>query len=114
MRVYKSSERMRINSRRYYRENREKVMAYHLQKKFGLSAEQYEAMHNEQNGLCAICLRPERSTRNGVLRKLCVDHCHKTNKIRGLLCKDCNTAIGLLEENVEAFHRAAEYVRNDA
>jgi len=42
---------------------------------------------------------------------LAVDHCHDTNKVRGLLCKNCNTAIGLLKENLETMTKALEYVK---
>lgn len=69
-------------------------------KRFGLSLEQYEAMVEQQNGLCAICMQPPR---NG--RALDVDHCHKSQRVRGLLCSPCNLMIGLVAESVE--HLAA-------
>ena len=78
-------------------------------KKFGLTVEQYDAMHEQQNGLCAICQQPETSQRDGKVYRLAVDHDHNTGKVRGLLCFKCNSAMGSFEkrnvplENVIAF-----------
>ena len=74
--------------------------ARHYKRKFGITIEQYEDLHKSQNGVCAICRKPEIScdSKSGLRRSLAVDHCHKTGKIRGLLCWRCNTVIGKLEE----------------
>ncbi len=74
---------------------------------FGLSAEDYDRMLQEQNGVCAICGQ-ECATGN----RLAVDHDHTTGKIRGLLCKNCNTAIGLFKENEEYMVNAIEYLKS--
>lgn len=71
-------------------------------KKFGLTIEQFETMVNEQGRACAICGdSPE---------TLCVDHCHNTGKVRGLLCHGCNRGIGLLRDNPDILRKAAAYV----
>ncbi len=62
-----------------------------LLSKFGINNDQYEAMLEEQNHLCLIC-----NNKDDCGRRLAVDHCHTTGKIRGLLCTTCNTALGLL------------------
>ena len=77
---------------------------------YGITAAEYEAMHTKQGGVCAICKRPEQMTRNGILRNLCVDHCHSTGKVRGLLCASCNFAIGRFLDNPELMHSAADYL----
>lgn len=81
-----------------------------LLKNFGITLERYKEMLAEQNGVCAICLEPERFALKGNLHSLAVDHCHVTGKIRGLLCKCCNQAIGQLRDNVENLKRAIEYL----
>jgi Recombination endonuclease VII len=65
---------------------------------FGLTIEDYDAMHEAQDGLCAICKQPETSSRDGKVYRLAVDHCHKTGKVRGLLCFKCNSAMGSFEK----------------
>lgn len=62
-------------------------------------------LHKEQNGLCAICNRPEAET--GTLR---LDHCHDTGKIRGLLCNGCNMGIGSFKDSPENLIAASEYL----
>lgn len=67
----------------------------HLLKKFGLTLKEKQEMFDSQNGCCAIC---ERKFKN--IKGACVDHSHKTQKVRGLLCKPCNTFLGIVQENV--------------
>jgi hypothetical protein len=63
-------------------------------------------LHKEQDGRCAICNKHE----SEFTVKLGVDHCHTTNKVRGLLCTNCNHAIGQLKDSPELCFRAAEYL----
>lgn len=65
-----------------------------LRSKYGITEQEYQAMHFEQNGLCAICRQPEKA----INRRLGVDHCHKTGRIRALLCGRCNGALGWFEK----------------
>lgn len=81
----------------------------HLKRKYGISIEDYNRMLREQNGICAICHQPERAGYRGKPRSLAVDHCHKTGKVRGLLCMRCNRAIGLLSSQ-EDLQRAVAYL----
>lgn len=62
-------------------------------------------MVKSQDGLCAICNRVCK-----VLVKLSIDHDHATGKIRGLLCKSCNSALGLFEDNVDFLRSAIDYL----
>lgn len=101
----------RINYQRERRKATPKLeKARALRDSFGLSLEQYEEMHDRQNGKCAICGEPEKQMRNGKLKLLAVDHCHSTNVIRGLLCTDCNTGIGKLKDSVEILQSAIRYL----
>lgn len=72
-------------------------------KRFGLSEEDYTKMLVSQNGVCAVCKQPG-------FKRLAVDHCHKTGKIRGLLCSSCNSAEGLLKSDSTIIRALADYV----
>lgn len=63
-------------------------------------------MIEKQEGKCAICECELKFVGNQSV----VDHCHKTHVIRGILCRACNTAIGLLKENDKHFRRAMQYL----
>ena len=64
----------------------------------GLSLQDYRAMRERQKNVCGICKTPG--------KPLCVDHCHATGKVRGLLCRDCNLGLGNYKDN-PVFTRAA-------
>jgi len=81
--------------------------AYSLKADYGLSLEEYNKILDKQGGVCAICLNPCTSGKN-----LGVDHCHKTNKIRGLLCQSCNTGLGKFRDNRKLLNKAISYLWN--
>ena len=85
-----------------------------LKKLYGLSERQYQKILIAQNGVCSVCGLPETHTCKGKVIKLAVDHCHKTNKVRGLLCKKCNVALGLLGDNLDVLASASSYLINSA
>lgn len=75
-------------------------------RRYGLSVEQYDRLVLKQDGKCARCLC---STE----RRLDVDHCHKTGKIRGLLCSACNLYIGRLESQLERLPDDLAYLSSE-
>lgn len=77
----------------------------HLKRKYGLSEVEYLEMLKSQNGTCAICMKASDE-------RLSVDHCHETNKVRGLLCRACNFAIGLLQDHPGLLDSASMYLWN--
>ena len=85
----------------------------HIKKAYGLTDTRYWEMHEEQGGVCAICKQPQQLyKKNGVDSwYLAVDHCHTTNKVRGLLCNQCNRGIGMLGDTHEDVQRAADYLK---
>lgn len=90
-------------TKEYRKNNPEKIK--HIRRKaklkqfYGLSLEQYDTMFENQQGCCAIC-----GIHQDVLnRRLDVDHCHTTGKVRGLLCRLCNTSLGKYEKYREVF-----------
>lgn len=90
--------------------NRERSSEYKLLDKYNITTEQYNAMADEQNNLCAICEQPERIKQAGKIKKLNVDHCHRTGIVRSLLCFNCNTLLGKLNDNTELCLKAANYL----
>lgn len=72
--------------------------AYNLRTKYGMTSENYEQMVEDQNGVCAICGKPETKKQCGKPQLLVVDHDHVTGKVRGLLCWHCNAKLGHLED----------------
>ena len=77
-------------------------------KKYGLSPQQYEDMFESQGGRCKLC----GSTGPGNGHEyFCVDHHHGSGRVRGLLCHNCNTAIGLLKDDPVLCEAAAVYLR---
>lgn len=75
---------------------------------------EYEKLVAAQGGVCAICKLAETnvvSKKNPKVRILSVDHCHKTGKIRGLLCHACNVGIGHFEDDPSLIDRAIQYLK---
>lgn len=81
---------------------------YDLKRTHGISAVEYEGMLLKQAGKCAICSGPP----NGKDPYFHVDHCHKTGKIRELLCSVCNTGLGSLQDSVNVISRAIAYLQH--
>ena len=81
---------------------RKAVHRKNIKVRYGLSLEQYEQLVNSQSGCCGIC--KER------MEPVCVDHCHDTGKVRGLLCRNCNSALGKFKDSPETLRSAADYI----
>lgn len=102
--IRKKQNERKLEIKKYDRKRQLKV-------KYNISENEYEQMFNEQNGKCQICKNPEITKTNGTLRKLSVDHCHKTKIVRGLLCINCNTALGKFKDNINLLESAILYLR---
>ena len=83
-----------------------------LKKAYGISLQDYNELLTKQNGKCSICGVDNNGYYRKKLRAFAVDHCHTTSKIRGLLCSDCNTGIGLLKDNIDLLNNAIKYLNN--
>ena len=88
-----------------------KVRGY-LKFHYGLSLEKYRELSSRQGDVCALCRRPPVG-RFDAKPRLHVDHCHKTGKIRGLLCHNCNAGLGNLRDSAEMLRLAADYLDRD-
>lgn len=77
-----------------------------------ITLDQHREMVERQNNVCAICGEPEtRKGKTGDTLRLTIDHCHTTNKVRGLLCHNCNTGIGKFKDDSIRMYRAIRYVK---
>ena len=76
-----------------------------LKSQYGITAQEYDNMSDAQEGLCAICEKPNES---GNL--LSVDHSHVTGEVRGLLCQSCNLGVGKFFDNPSLLRKAADYL----
>lgn len=92
----------------------ERMRWYTIKRKFNVTKEEYEKMALNQNSLCAICKNKEvRSSRaKRSCEYLSIDHCHKTGRIRKLLCRKCNMALGLFEESIKIMESAIQYIKD--
>lgn len=79
-------------------------------RKYGINLADYKEILDKQEGNCAICGNPETDIRNGEVCNLAVDHNHETGEVRGLLCRSCNTALGLLKDDVTILKAAIDYL----
>lgn len=95
--------------RQDYKDNPEKYFHYSLKANYGIDADVYHSLLETQNFECAIC----NIGIEEVSRMFAVDHCHDSGKIRGLLCGQCNTGIGLFKENVKIFNKAISYIQSE-
>jgi hypothetical protein len=99
--------RTKDKRKKYINDNKDKrelIKRKSSLKEYGITIEDYDRMFSEQNGKCHIC--------NGVSKRkyLSVDHCHTSNKVRGLLCESCNVGLGMFNDNVAFLKNAIEYL----
>lgn len=87
-----------------------KIREYGLLKDFGISHDEYMKLHDSQNGLCAICNKPETAFMKTKTMFLAVDHDHATGEVRGLLCTNCNNGLGRFNDNIELLQKAIQYI----
>lgn len=107
-------DRRRAMSREYYHRNAEKCRAYrrsknryHKLRAIGITEEQFQAQLERQGGVCAIC----KGLPRGRYKKFAADHCHTRGHFRGVLCPQCNSAIGLMKDDPQRLANAIDYLR---
>jgi hypothetical protein len=117
----KHKDEMRAARLKYRRENKDhinelarlwklehpEIVLQRKLNKYNLTINEYIAIKTSQHNCCAICKRPESDFKTA----LAIDHCHKTGKVRGLLCHRCNRILGNFEENTEFFQESIEYLK---
>lgn len=80
-----------------------------LKHRYGITQEDYFNMFIEQDGRCKIC----NTHQEGLTKKLGVDHCHESKKVRGLLCSNCNNMLGLVYDDINILISAIKYLKEN-
>jgi hypothetical protein len=112
IRAWRKDNRERVNAtaRKNYKKYTAQDPLYarkkNLLKEYQLTHEQYEAMYEAQGGRCAVC--------GATPARLLVDHDHATGTVRGLLCRKCNSGIGMLSDDLQLLLAAVAYLRRFA
>lgn len=102
----RTNESKAAYAREYRKKNPERIKNTELKKRFGITLDDFNNMLEKQDHVCAICHNPQHTDNS-----LAVDHCHSTNKVRGLLCTNCNKLLGHAKDNQETLLSAVEYLR---
>lgn len=105
----KNREKCRLAVKRYrlrHPEYKIREAEQHIARTYNLSAEQYDKLLQSQNNACSICKGPP----NGRGAKFVVDHDHRNNSVRGLLCDACNRALGFMKDDPTRLREAANYL----
>ena len=105
--AYRLTERYKDTKRKYEATDKAKLAKrkHSLKYNYGISLDSYNTMYKSQDGKCEICSKKE--------NKLNVDHDHETGEVRGLLCNNCNTGIGLLKDSQDILFQSQVYLLKD-
>ena len=112
LRKSKPEVREKKNAARRIENNPERRVVNRINalKAYGLTLEDFDQMKKNQNNRCAICNSKPRKNGHQTVTKLSVDHCHDTGQVRGLLCNNCNRALGYFQDNAEIIKLGYEYL----
>ena len=108
----KNREKKREQDKLWYKNNSETIRKRQVERIYGITFDEYTELLKDQKGGCAICSVPLK-THWGVESEYevaKVDHCHTTGKVRGLLCNKCNVSLGNLNDDIELFKNAINYL----
>ncbi len=88
--------------------SRELIKNQQMKLKYGLERKDYDEILHRQNNLCGICRTDDPKTpfKGG----FCIDHCHNSNRVRGLLCSRCNRVLGFVKDNVDILKNMIYYL----
>lgn len=106
----KNKEKVYAKERLWRLNNKDKVRNINLKRTYGITLSDYGKMLESQNNKCKICGElHDGSSRETSLH---IDHCHSSNKIRGLICMHCNRGLGAFRDNLDYLASAMEYLSN--
>ena len=112
--VKNRNERCKVANRKSYCKHKEKYLNYYktkktkiriIERKYGLCEGAYKELLDSQDNKCAIC-----ESEFGDTKKVHVDHCHTTGKVRGILCQYCNIGLGSMKDDIDVLYKAIKYL----
>ena len=107
LKQYANKPEVKAYQKQYAEKHGKKVMRkYFYKHKYNITIEEYQELFNKQQGCCAICGKHQLEFK----RPLSVEHCHITNKVRGLCCQNCNTIIGHAHDDIIVLQKAIKYL----
>lgn len=101
-----NNDKMKQYKRAYCARNPEKLKKKRLCKKYNLKPEEYDVLMEKAGNICPICEVDFDWVNRHKANRPCIDHCHKTGKVRGVICGQCNAAIGQLNDDTKRLERA--------
>ena len=108
---YKNKERINKKNKEWREKNKKKLREKDLKNKYNITTKEYKKLKKDQKNSCAICGKKEtRKTNNGKTQRLSIDHDHETGKVRGLLCKNCNSVLGYIKEDILLLKNMIKYL----
>ena len=114
--VENNKEAVSTYKKEWYKENKERATAQQRKRRYGLLPKDYNTMLEEQDNKCKICLvdfNDEAFTYTDGRCTTNVDHCHTTNKVRGILCGSCNRGLGQFKDDIEVLTKAVKYLEEN-
>lgn len=103
-------EQLAEYAKTYRRDHREELLSKKLENRYGITLVEYYEMLAAQDYKCVGCIRSFDSDRV----KINVDHCHTSGEVRGLLCAQCNAALGMVRDSSETLIRLVRYLKPGA
>lgn len=86
---------------------------YDLVRTYNITINDFKVMFDKQEGKCKICSNLIRFMSEDKTKAACVDHCHTTGKVRGLLCHSCNRGLGLFQDSKSNLEKALQYLNEN-
>ena len=96
-------------NRERYHANPNEINDRRAAKTYGTTLEHIQQMRTNADGICQCCGLPG----EGHYKRLVIDHCHSTGKIRGLICAKCNTVLGLVKDRIEVLQNLQTFIENN-
>jgi hypothetical protein len=101
-----AARKIRIDEPERYAKYKNRHNQYLKERRYGITQEDFDKMLIDQNNMCKICNNEFNSTKDTH-----IDHCHDSNIVRGLLCNNCNLALGQFNDNTDIMDNAIKYLQ---
>jgi len=105
----KNKDKISLYNKKYELDYKDRRRVVDNKRLYNITPKQLEVMYEEQDNSCKICNTHKDDTKMGLV----IDHCHKTLEVRGLLCHNCNVALGHLKDDTELLDKAKQYLKTN-